>query len=208
MAKVIPAGPGLGEHEDRGSRFLTYVFHAPAEEVFMQRLEELRAEHPKACHHCWAWRIGNAYRFSDDGEPGGSAGRPMLQVLEGSGVDDIGAICVRYFGGTKLGTGGLARAYTAATARGVDDAGRFEIVPRVRVSLRLTFEALGLRTELEALCSSIQFDGDFGAEGWLGEVELDEAELPRFQSLLEEKSGGRAVWRFLDGGDTVAAETL
>ncbi len=198
MPRFIPAKEGIGEHEDRGSRFLTYVFHASSEQEFQQRLEDLRIEHPKACHHCWAWRIDDAYRFSDDGEPGGTAGRPMLQVLEGSGIDDIAAICVRYFGGTKLGTGGLARAYTAATARGVDEAGRFEIVPRVRLSLTLPFEALGLRTELEAVCSSVQFEGDFGAQGWEGEVELDEVELVRLQSLLDEKSGGRVSWRRLD----------
>lgn len=198
MVKIIPAGPGLGEHEDRGSRFLTYVFHASEEATFLQRLEELRAEHPKACHHCWAWRIGNAYRFSDDGEPGGTAGRPMLQVLEGSGVDDIGAICVRYFGGTKLGTGGLARAYSAATARGVQDAGSYEVIPRATLSLMLPFSAMGLRTELEAICVSISFSGDFTADGWKGEVELDEAELPRLQSLLDEKSAGRVSWQRLD----------
>jgi len=198
MAHFIPAQEGLGEHEDRGSRFLTYVFHAADEQVFQQRLQELRAEHPKACHHCWAWRIGDAYRFSDDGEPGGTAGRPMLQVLEGSDIADIAAICVRYFGGTKLGTGGLARAYTAATARGVQDAGRVEVIPRVAVELALPFATMGLRTELEAVCTSITFVGDFTSEGWSGQVELDESELPRFQALLEEKSGGRVSWRLLE----------
>jgi|FLOH01.1.fsa_nt_gi uncharacterized YigZ family protein len=195
MARFIPAQEGLGEYEDRGSRFLTYVFHAPEEAVFQQRLAELRAEHPKACHHCWAWRIGKAYRFSDDGEPGGTAGRPMLQVLEGSGLEDIGAICVRYFGGTKLGTGGLARAYSAATAQGVQEAGRFEVIPRVCFELELPFAALGLRTELAAVCTSIRFHGDFVAAGWAGQVELDEAEQARFAALLAEKSGGRVSWR-------------
>ena len=108
MTRFVPSQEGYGEHEDRGSRFLAWVFHASEEEAFRARLEELHAEHPKARHHCWAWRIGEAYRFQDDGEPGGTAGRPMLQVLEGSGLADVGAICVRYFGGVKLGTGGLA----------------------------------------------------------------------------------------------------
>jgi len=195
MARFIPAQEGLGEHEDRGSRFLTYVFHAPEEAVFQQRLAELRTEHPKACHHCWAWRIGSAYRFSDDGEPGGTAGRPMLLVLEGSETEDLAAICVRYFGGTKLGPGGLARAYSAATARGVQDAGRLEVIPRVCFELELPFAALGLRTELEAVCPSIHFSGDFAAAGWAGRVELDEAEQSRFEALLAEKSGGRVNWR-------------
>jgi uncharacterized YigZ family protein len=197
MARFLPARDGLGEFEDRGSRFLAFVFHAPDEEAFRRRLEVLRSGHPKACHHCWAWRIDAAYRFSDDGEPGGTAGRPMLQVLEGSGLDDVGVVCVRYFGGTRLGTGGLARAYTAASIRGVEDAGRREVIPRVRLGLILPFERLGLRTELEAVCSSIRFEGDFGAEGWVGEVELDESQLPRLQALLEEKSGGGTSWQRL-----------
>ena len=193
-SRFVPAAESLGEHEDRGSRFLTYLFRAAAEDDFRQRLEELRAEHPKACHHCWAWRIGDAYRFSDDGEPGGSAGRPMLQVLEGSGLSDVAAICVRYFGGTKLGTGGLARAYSAATARAVDAVERLELVPRVRLTLAIEFSGLGLRSELESLCPSISFSGDFGPEAWTGEVTLEEGDLARCLALLEEKGAGRARW--------------
>jgi len=94
MAVFIPEREGYGEHEDRGSRFLAYVLHAPDEATFQARSAELKIEHPKAGHHCWAWRIGEAYRFNDDGEPGGTAGRPMMQVLEGSELQDVAAISV------------------------------------------------------------------------------------------------------------------
>ena len=195
MSVFIPEREGYGEHEDRGSRFLAYVFHAPDEEAFQARLAELKVEHPKAGHHCWAWRIGAAYRFNDDGEPGGTAGRPMMQVLEGSELQDVAAISVRYWGGTKLGTGGLARAYSASTARALEDAGRFEVVPRVRLSLSLPFNFLGLRTEIEALCSSCDFQGHFGEQGWVGFLEMEEQQWSTCQKLLDEKSGGQQLWK-------------
>lgn len=199
MTRYVPAQEGYGEHEDRGSRFLAWVFHASDEDVFRARLEALHAQHPKARHHCWAWRIGVAYRFQDDGEPGGTAGRPMLQVLEGSGLVDVGAICVRYFGGVKLGTGGLARAYSGATARALDDAGRLEVVPLVRIGLRLPFAQLGLRTELEALFPSICFLGDFDDLGWTGEIELEQDRWPTCRDFLDDKSSGDSLWKDVTG---------
>ena len=83
MNVYIPAKKGYGEHEDRGSKFLAWVFHCVTEEDFLSQLQELNVTHPKAGHHCWAWRIDEAFRASDDGEPSGTAGRPMLRVLEG-----------------------------------------------------------------------------------------------------------------------------
>ncbi len=195
MARFIPKQEGYGEHEDRGSKFYAWVFHAPAEDVFAQRLAQLQEEHPKARHHCWAWRIAKAYRFYDDGEPGGTAGRPMMQVLEGSGLDDVAAICVRYFGGVKLGTGGLARAYSTATVRALEDSGQQEVILRVRYGLRLPFRLLGLRTELSAICPSIVFAGEYAADAWQGTIEMEEQHWPRCQQLLDEKSAGDCLWR-------------
>lgn len=191
MSTTVPAREGTGEHEDRGSRFLAWVFRADDEAAFQARLEGIHALHPKARHHCWAWRIGGGYRFNDDGEPGGTAGRPMLQVLEGAGLDQVGAVCVRYFGGVKLGTGGLARAYGAAAARAAEDAGCEELVSWRRAALRLPFALLGLRDELASLFPAARMEGDFDEEGWGGSVELPEEEWPRLVALLEERSGGR-----------------
>ncbi|RMH02801.1 MAG: YigZ family protein [Planctomycetota bacterium] len=193
--RIVPGGEGAGEYEDRGSRFLAWVFPAPAEDDLRRRLEELRAEHPKARHHCWAW-FGDAshYRFADDGEPGGTAGRPMLQVLEGSGLVEVGAVCVRYFGGVKLGTGGLARAYAGAVARALDGLPR-RVVPAVaEYWLRLPFDLLGLRNEIESLCPTARFDGAYTDQGWEGRVELTVADAARFEQILEEHGAGRARW--------------
>lgn len=101
------------------SRFLCYLFPCTSYEVMKARLTELQQAHPNANHHCYAFVSGapqdsQRYGFSDDGEPSGTAGRPMLAMLQGSGVGEVAAIVVRYFGGVKLGTGGLQRAYGGA----------------------------------------------------------------------------------------------
>jgi uncharacterized YigZ family protein len=196
MTIYIPAKQGYGEYEDRKSRFLAWVFHCPSEEVFRQRLYEVQGEHPKGRHHCWAYKTGDDCRFNDDGEPGGTAGRPMLQVLDGSTMSDVAVICVRYWGGTKLGTGGLARAYSAATRLAVEDAGLSEVVQRVKFEVELPFELMGLRSELEAKCLSINFDGEFTARGWHGVISLSagkDAEI--FNQLITDKGGGRIPLR-------------
>lgn len=185
--RFTPAREGRGECEDRGSRFVAWVFRCPDEEGLQARLAELRAEYPKARHHCWAWRAGARYRFSDDGEPGGTAGRPMLQVLEGSDLDEAAVICVRWFGGVKLGTGGLVRAYSAAAARAAEDAGRTQIVVRISQPLRIPFARLGLRDEIASLFSGAVLAGEFDADGWRGFVTLDQEELSRLRSFLVER---------------------
>ncbi|WP_448554303.1 YigZ family protein [Thalassotalea montiporae] len=101
------------------SRFLCYLFPCTSYHVMKARLTELQQAHPNANHHCYAFVSGapqdsQTYGFSDDGEPSGTAGRPMLAMLQGSGVGEVAAIVVRYFGGVKLGTGGLQRAYGGA----------------------------------------------------------------------------------------------
>jgi uncharacterized YigZ family protein len=196
MTIYIPAKQGYGEYEDRKSRFLAWVFHCPSEETFTQRLYELQGEHPNGRHHCWAYKTGDDYRFNDDGEPGGTAGRPMLQVLDGSTMSDVAVICVRYWGGTKLGTGGLARAYSAATRLAVEDAGLFEVVQRVNFEVELPFELMGLRSELEAKCLSIKFDGEFTARGWHGVISLSAGkDVEIFNQLITDKGGGRILLR-------------
>lgn len=107
------------EFSDRGSRFIGYAFPVLDEEAFKERLKELKKEHPKAVHHCFAYRIGldgNRFRASDDGEPSGSAGRPILGQIDSRKLINTAVVVVRYFGGTLLGVPGLINAYkTAAT---------------------------------------------------------------------------------------------
>lgn len=108
-----------GEFKDKGSRFIAYAFPIESEEEFEDKLERIQEEHHKARHFCTAFRLGprNAIeRFNDDGEPSGSAGRPILGQLHSFDVLRVGAVVVRYFGGTKLGVSGLIEAYRESTA--------------------------------------------------------------------------------------------
>ncbi len=109
----------FAEFRDRGSRFLAYIFPVSSPEEFKARLKALKVEHPKAAHHCFAYRIGtdgNQFRSSDDGEPAGSAGKPILGQLDSRNVTDTGVVVVRYFGGTLLGVPGLINAYKTVTS--------------------------------------------------------------------------------------------
>jgi uncharacterized YigZ family protein len=111
--------PSVAEYKDRGSRFIAYTFPISTTDDFKERLAEIKKEHPKATHHCFAYRIGldgNNFRMSDDGEPSGSAGKPILGQLDSRQIVNVLIIVVRYFGGTLLGVPGLITAYKTAAA--------------------------------------------------------------------------------------------
>lgn len=107
------------EFKDRGSKFIAYAFPIETADDFKKQLQLLKKEHPKAVHHCFAYRIGtdgNNFRSSDDGEPSGSAGKPILGQVDSRGLTNTAVIVVRYFGGTLLGVPGLINAYKTAAA--------------------------------------------------------------------------------------------
>jgi uncharacterized YigZ family protein len=109
----------FAEFKDRGSKFLAFAYPADSADVFKTHLRQLKKEHPKAVHHCFAYRFGlgkNNFRVSDDGEPSGSAGRPILGQIDSKELTNVAVIVVRYFGGTLLGVPGLINAYKTATA--------------------------------------------------------------------------------------------
>ena len=112
-------GAGEGLFKDRGSRFWGYAYHVDNEEEIREHLAALKKRYYDATHHCYAWRLGprgEASRSSDDGEPSGSAGKPILGQLLSQGVTDVLVVVVRWFGGTELGVPGLINAYRQATA--------------------------------------------------------------------------------------------
>lgn len=113
------AAPSTGEFKDRGSKFIAYAWPVRTEDEALAHLEALRKEHFKARHHCFAWRFepdGNRFRSNDDGEPSGTAGRPILGQIDSFGLTYVMVVVVRYFGGTLLGTSGLINAYREAAA--------------------------------------------------------------------------------------------
>lgn len=122
---------GQAEITEKKSRFIANVFPVSTEEEAFTRLEEIRKKYWDARHNCWAYVLGSdppSERMSDDGEPAGTAGKPILEVIRGRALTDVLVVVTRYFGGTLLGTGGLVRAYTAAAAEGI---GHSKIITRI-----------------------------------------------------------------------------
>lgn len=135
------ATPSTGEYKEKGSKFHAYAFPCYSEADWQASLAEVKKEHFKARHHCFAFRIGldkNNFRANDDGEPSGSAGRPILGQLDSFGVTNVFVVVVRYFGGTKLGVSGLINAYRTATA---DALAQADIIEKtVEDIYKLTFD--------------------------------------------------------------------
>ena len=122
---ITIAQPSEGLFKDKGSKFIAYAFPIATEQETRQKLDAVKAEHPKARHHCWAYRLTperSVFRINDDGEPSGTAGRPILNTLLSAGITNILVVVVRYFGGTLLGVPGLINAYKSATADALQQA--------------------------------------------------------------------------------------
>lgn len=135
---TILDAPCNAEHEVKKS-----VFQAFAEPLASPaHADQLLKKHYRsdARHHCWAWRCNGEYRFNDDGEPAGTAGRPILQAMEGADIERALVVVRRYFGGIKLGAGGLVRAYSAAAAACLDTAQTRQLTPHVQLTLQVPFE--------------------------------------------------------------------
>ena len=140
--------PSMAEFKDKGSKFIAYAFPVQSVEDFKQRLNEIKKEHPKATHHCFAYRIGtdgNNFRVSDDGEPSGSAGRPILGQIDSKQLTDTLVIVVRYFGGSLLGIPGLINAYKSATALSL------QLTPVVTKSIEVMFQVQFPYTQLDSV---------------------------------------------------------
>ncbi|WP_444678470.1 IMPACT family protein [Halomonas sp. E19] len=166
------------------SRFIAWLCHAPSVAAFEALLAAARQTHPNASHHCSAFIAGppgeqNAIGFSDDGEPGGTAGRPMYQVLERAGIGQVGCVVTRYFGGTKLGTGGLARAYAQAVSQALEGLACREVVERLPVRLKVDFageaEARAWLAAYDAPVDGAAYlsDGVVLTAAWPSDVEVD-----------------------------------
>jgi uncharacterized YigZ family protein len=131
-------------HEEKRRRFIAHLWPIKSKEEGFAHFEIIKQEHPEARHHCWAYVIGDpeqalAAGFNDDGEPGGTAGKPMLNVLMQRKVGNVFAVVVRYFGGIKLGAGGLTRAYGQAVSGALDAAELVMVVPTQAVSIQVEF---------------------------------------------------------------------
>ena len=122
---LVPTGFGEDEFTEKKSRFIGRVWPVESEEEALEKIQEMKKQHYDATHNCWAYIIkGGAMRFSDDGEPGGTAGNPTMQVLQREQLHNGVCVVTRYFGGILLGAGGLVRAYTKGAKIAIDAAGK------------------------------------------------------------------------------------
>jgi len=184
------AGPVTAESEIRHSRFVTHagpVVDQAATLAFLDRVAD-----PAATHNCWAWKLDHSYRFSDDGEPAGTAGRPILSVIEGRQLSRVMVVVTRYFGGIKLGAGGLVRAYSACTARCLDGGRIIEIYPTSRWLIEAGFEWSGQVYSLLEACSAVKEEERFTADGLRLEISVRDDRFPKLQSMLLNATRGSA----------------
>lgn len=146
---LIPVRPVIFEEEIKKSRFITRLAHTPSIDSAKAFVAQIKEEFKDARHNCWAFVAGAPqdsmqYGFSDDGEPSGTAGKPMLNQLIGSNVGEISAVVTRYFGGTKLGTGGLVKAYGGGIQQALVQLQTQLKVPETQFSLQLPFDLVSL----------------------------------------------------------------
>ncbi|AKQ59979.1 IMPACT family protein [Bordetella hinzii] len=152
---------------------------------------------PEATHNCWAYRIGNEYRYNDDGEPGGTAGRPILQAIDGQGLDRVAVLVVRWFGGIKLGAGGLVRAYGGCAANCLRAGQYLDIVPTLRVSCRCGFaEQPLLRARLAPAGAQI-LEEQFDASGVTLLLEMPVEAEPGLARVAANITRGQSAWEVL-----------
>ena len=199
---LIPAAPASAEEEIKKSRFITLLAHTDGVEAAKAFVASVRAAHPDARHHCVAWVTGSPddsqqLGFSDDGEPAGTAGKPMLAQLMGSGVGEITAVVVRYYGGVLLGTGGLVKAYGGGVHQALAALTTQRKTPLTEYTVQCEY---GQLAGLESLLT--QFGGKIISSDYQAAVDLKVA-LPRaalvnFSTKLADFSRGSLQLRRID----------
>lgn len=176
------------------SRFIGCVEPCTGREAALARVAELRAEHPGATHVCWALMAGGHSAANDDGEPGGTAGRPMLEVLRHQDLEGALATVVRYYGGVQLGAGGLVRAYTDSVAQALLTADKVPVISQVTLRCAVPYAMEGwLRRELDAHGARL-LEAQHG-EGVSVALSLPEANAAALVARINDAGQGQVIWR-------------
>ncbi|MGE7370100.1 IMPACT family protein [Neorhizobium sp. NPDC001467] len=176
----------------KNSRFAAIALPVPSEEAVKAALSEHSLA--DASHNCWAWRIGSAYRFSDDGEPSGTAGKPILAAIDGQSLDQVLVIVTRWFGGVLLGSGGLVRAYGGTAAACLRAAALVEVKPTVQAMVEIEFSDLArIRAKLLAVIDLSIEDEQFTATGATLCMRVPEAQIDTVSRLICDLTSGRAA---------------
>lgn len=194
-AYIACSGPGRFELKEKGSRFLAFALPVGDDADAARQREKLLARFPDASHHCWAQIIGSGdeaiHRRSDDGEPAGSAGAPIARAIQASELGDLLVVVVRWFGGTKLGVGGLIRAYGDAARQALDAAPRCERLSMQRLSGRGPYELEGkLRSLVGAERGNI-IEAEHGPDGVDWVIEIPKSTAEKIARQLLDLSRGR-----------------
>lgn len=176
--------------EARHSRFLAQAAPVESPDAALAFLAEVAD--PGATHNCWAYRIGGEYRSSDDGEPAGTAGRPILAAIDGQGIDQAVVVVTRWYGGIKLGAGGLVRAYGGAAAECLRTAPRRMLVTLRELELRAGFEDIGAVHAVLAGCGAGKLEERFDSEGVVMRVSVAEDSVDDLRERLRDLTRDRA----------------
>lgn len=175
------------------SRFIGCVESVPDRPAALVRVAALRTEHPTATHLCWALMAGGQSAANDDGEPTGTAGRPMLEVLRHQDLEGVLATVVRYYGGTPLGAGGLVRAYTDAVAQALTHATKVPLIRRMQLRCSLPYALEGaLRRELPAHNADLVMAEHL--DRVLLTLDVPQAQATGLKTRLNELSAGQLLW--------------
>ncbi|WAG05905.1 YigZ family protein [Aeromonas jandaei] len=202
-AYSIPAAPLALSEEIKKSRFITLIAHTPTVEAAKGWINEIKRQHPTARHHCWAFVAGapqdsQVYGFSDDGEPSGTAGKPILAQLMGSGLGEICVVVVRYYGGIQLGTGGLVKAYGGGVGAALKQLVTELKVPRTPSSIQCDYGDMGVVESLISSHNGELLAADYGQQVTL-QVAWESAVWARVDRELTDRTHGRVSLQPLDG---------
>ncbi|GLQ71999.1 YigZ family protein [Vibrio sp. vnigr-6D03] len=194
---LIPAEPVIFEEEIKKSLFITQLAHTPSIESAKAFIESVKVEHASARHNCWGFAAGRPedsllYGFSDDGEPSGTAGKPILAQLSGSGVGEISAVVTRYSGGIKLGTGGLVKAYGGGVQQALKLLQTIEKKITTNLKLRLDYSFMPIAQSLMETYQAHQLDADYG-EFVEVILEIEVSQMEGFTQAIINKSGAKAT---------------
>jgi len=184
------ATPHCLAQEVRKSRFIAHAAPVADEDEALAFFAAQRDA--TATHNCWAWRIGERYRFHDDGEPGGTAGRPILAAIDGQGLDQVAVLVIRWFGGIKLGAGGLVRAYGGVAAECLRVAERCTVIAMREMELHCGFEHTGIAHTLIQQHQAHKIGENYRADGLTIRLTLPDAMQQPLADALRDATRGQA----------------
>lgn len=198
----IPAAPVQFEEEIKKSHFITYLAHTPGIEAAKAFVEQIKTQHSDARHNCWAFVAGRPqdsllWGFSDDGEPSGTAGKPILAQLSGSGVGEMTAVVTRYYGGIRLGTGGLVKAYGGGVQQALKLLQTIEKKITTKLNLTLDYGLVALAQSVMSQFDAVEVQSQYSESVHLV-VELEVLNVDAFTQSLINKSGAKILVTRMD----------